>query len=289
MRISFRKRPTKVAGPRVNQWKGPRAVQVMEQRQRARRSQMVTKWRRALRIVGWLSGLAVVVGVAVTGSRALGPMIQRGLEIRAVHVEGIHHVTKQDVLDRLALRKGLALHEVSLSYLAERLRTHPWVKEATVERLPLHDLRVTILERTPAAVARIRSEHMLTDDEGVVLVRMGKQDEPALPLLTGLELKALLRDDARQRQRIQSSIALAKAMAHSVDGRIEIDMGDPAALVVATKGIRFQFGSDALLDQWERFTKVKSASKMPTLDGGKREGSEVDLRYENRVIVRERG
>jgi hypothetical protein len=38
-----------------------------------------------------------------------------------VLVEGGHQVTKQDVLDRLALKKGLALHQVSLSYLAERL------------------------------------------------------------------------------------------------------------------------------------------------------------------------
>ena len=289
MKILFRARSTKPAGPRVNQWKGPRAVQAMAQRQQARRSQMALKCRRVLRVAGWLAGLAVVVAVALTAWRAIGPVIQRGLEIREVRVEGIHHVTKQDVLDRLALKKGLALHQISLPYLAERLRVHPWIKEATVERLPLHELRVTILERTPAAVARIKSEHLLTDAEGMVLARMSGQDDNALPLLIGLDLKALLKNDVGQRERIQSSITLAKAMAHSVDGRVEIEMSHLETLVVSTKGVRFQFGSDALLDQWDRFTKVKAVSKMPAFDGKKREGSEVDLRYDNRVIVRERG
>jgi cell division protein FtsQ len=289
MKIPCRARSTKSAGPRVNQWKGPRAAQAMAQRQQTRRSQMAMKCRRALRVTGWLTGLAVVVAVALTASRAIGPVIQRGLEIREVRVEGIHHVTKQDVLDRLALKKGLALHQISLPYLAERLRMHSWIKEATVERLPLHELRVTILERTPAAVAWIKSEHLLTDAEGVVLARMGGQDDTALPLLMGLDLKALLKNDARQRERIQSSIALAKAMAHSVEGRVEIEMSHSETLVASTKGVRFQFGSDALLDQWDRFTKVKAVSKMPAFDGRKREGSEVDLRYDNRVIVRERG
>lgn len=289
MRLPFRKRPAKPAGHRMNQWKGPRAAQVAGQRQQARRSRLATGCRRALRPAGWLAGAALVLWTGMAAVRGLGPVIQRGLEIRDVRVDGIHQVTKQEVLDRLALKQGLALHEVSLPYLAERLQAHPWIKEATVERLPLHELRVTIVERKPAAIARAGSEYMLTDDEGVVLARLGGRDEPALPLLTGLDAKALLRGEKPLRQTMQSSIALAKAMAHSVDGRVEIDLSNPAGLVASAKGVRFQFGSDALLDQWDRFTKVKAASRITTLEGKRREGSEVDLRYDNRVIVRERG
>jgi cell division protein FtsQ len=286
MKIPFRKRSMKAVGHRVNQWKGPRAMQAAEQRQQARRTQLAVKCRRALRLTGWLLGSVVIVAVGMAGSRELGPVIQRGLEIRDVRVEGIHQVTKQDILNQLALKKGIALHQVSLSYLAERLQIHPWIKEATVERLPLHELRVTVLERKPAAVARIGSEHFLTDDEGVVLARLGAQDDASLPLLTGLDAKVLLQGDRRLRQTIQSSIELAKAMAHSVDGRVEIELGNPIGLIASAKGVRFQFGTDALMDQWDRFTKVKAVSRATTVEGRKRE---VDLRYDNRVIFRERG
>jgi cell division protein FtsQ len=52
--------------------------------------------------------------------------------------------------------------------------------------------------------------------------------------------------------------------------------------------VRFQFGGDSLVDQWERFRKVNPSFKTASSDGRKREVSEIDLRYDNRVIVRER-
>jgi cell division protein FtsQ len=290
MNIPFRKRPAKrAAGHRSNQWRGPRAMQVADQKQQARRSQLVARCRRALRISGWIVGAAAVLWIGGLASRELGPVVQRGLEIRDVLVEGGHQVTKQDVLDRLALKKGLALHQVSLSYLAARLQAHPWIKEATVERLPLHELRVTIVERKPAAIARIGSEQQLIDEEGVVLARLGARDEPTLPLLMGIDGSALAQGDMRLKQQVQSSIALAKRMAQLLDGRIEIDLARPQNLVASAKNARFHFGSDGLLEQWERFMTVKAASRMPVLDAKKHEGHEVDLRYDNRVILRERG
>jgi cell division protein FtsQ len=187
------------------------------------------------------------------------------------------------------LKKGIALHRISLSFLAERLQTVAWIKEATLERLPLHTLRIMVVERTPAAIVRVSFEHFLADEEGVVLARLGGQDEPALPLLTGADMKSLLQGEPGLQHTMRSSIALARAMAHTVEGRVEIDLTNPVNLVASAKGVRFQFGSDALLDQWNRFRMIKAVFKPGVLEGRKREGGEVDLRYDNRVIVRERG
>jgi cell division protein FtsQ len=285
----MRKRPEKQPGYRTNAWKGPRAAQSMDERQRARRAKRLARCRKALRMSGWVAGAAALGWMAVLLLQQIGPMLQRGLEIRHISVVGMHQVTKQEVLDRLALKKGLSQHQVSLSYLAERLRRHPWIKEATVERLPLHELRVTLLERKPAAIVRIGSEQVLTDEEGFILARLGAQDEMTLPLLTGVDGILWAQGDLRMKQRIQSAVELARWMARDLDGRIEIDVAHPVNLVASAKGVRFYFGSDALKDQWERFMKVKSAFKTPVPDGRRHEGQDVDLRYDNRVIVRERG
>lgn len=285
----LRKKPRRTAGPRQNQWKGSRAAEAADQRQQARRSKLRARWSRVLRVCGWMAGgLAVGWIVAIT-AREMGPILQRGLEIREVQVNGVHRVTKQDVLDRLALRQGVALHQVTGSYLVERLRAHPWIKDATVERTPPHTLAVTVLERRPAAVLRTGSGHVLSDEEGSVLSQLGSQDDPTLPLLMGLDARALAQGDARVRQAVQSGVSLAKMIATTFDGRVEIDVTNPSSLVASTKGVRFQFGGDALSDQWERFRKVKPSLKLAALDGKKRDVSEVDLRYDNRVIVRERG
>ena len=289
MKVTLRKRPAKAVTHRSNQWRGPRAMQATDEKQRACRSQLIARCRGALRTTGWLASAAVVLWIGSLGAHEFGPVIQRGLEIRNVSVTGGHQMTKQDVLDRLALKKGIALHQVSLSYLGERLQAHPWIKEATLERLPLHELRVTIVERKPAAIAKVGSEQSLIDEEGVVLVQLGARDDTTLPLLTGLDGRALAKSDMRLKQRVQSAIALSKRMAQSLEGRIEIDLTNPQHVVASARGARFHFGNDGLLDQWERFMTVKAAFRMPMLDSRKHEGSDVDLRYDNRVIFRERG
>ena len=289
MKNPFRRQPSKAVGYRSNQWKSGRLPQSKHHSLKFRRPELGARSRRMLRISGWLLGAIAVCWMGLMAAQRIGPLLQRGLEIREVFVEGIHQVTRQEVLDRLALRKGIAQHQVGLAYLAERVRSHPWIKEAMVERLPLHALRITIVERTPAAIARIGAEQVLTDEEGVVLARLGTQDQTALPLLVGVDRKFLLQGDLNVKQRIQSSIELAKWMAESLDGRIEIDVSHPGNLLASAKGVRFHFGSGALKEQWERFIKVKAAFKMPAFDGRKPDGQDVDLRYDQRVIVRERG
>jgi cell division protein FtsQ len=285
-----RKKKNAVAEYRMNRWKGLRASQAVEERQQARRSWWYARCCRVAYISGGIACFGALAWLLAVGVLELGPMVQRGLEIREVRVEGIHQLKKPEVIERLALRKGVALHQVSMTYLAERLRALPWVKEATIERFPLHELRVSIVERTPAATVHAGAEHILVDEEGVVLAHLGPQDDQAvLPLLIGAEVKPLLQGDSRVRQTVQGAIELARAMAHSVDDQVRIDLTNPNGLVASARGLRFQFGSDALIDQWNRYQMVKAVFKPGGLEGRRREGGEVDLRYDNRVIVRERG
>jgi cell division protein FtsQ len=289
MKVSLRKRGVRAIGPRLNQWKGARASQILDQRQQARRERLFSRGRRALRVGKWIVGFAVLAWGLTTMTREMGPVLQQWLEIREVEVEGIHHVTKPEVLERLVLKPGMGLHQVSTSFLAERVRAHAWIKEAMVERRPPHILHVTVLERTPAAIIRTGADHWLSDESGYLLAKLGRQDDQTLPLLTGLEPKSLLRGEARIRIAVQSGIVLAKLIANTIDGRVEVDLANPLNVVASANGMRFQFGDDSLVDQWERFQKVKPSFKTASFDGRKREVSEIDLRYDNRVIVRERG
>lgn len=288
MKVFLRKRAVPAIGPRLNLWKGARASQVSDQRQQARRERLVSRGRCALRVGQWIVGLAALVWGLTMVTQEMGPVLQGWLEIRVVEVEGIHRVTKPEVLERLVLNPGMGLHQVSTAFLAERVRTHGWIKEATVERRPPHLLHVTVLERTPAAIIRIGTDHWLSDEDGYLLAKLGRQDDQTLPLLTGLDRQALQRGEARVRNAVQSGVVLAKLIAITLDGRVEIDLANPSNVVASANGVRFQFGGDSLVDQWERFRKVKPSFKTASSDGRKREVSEIDLRYDNRVIVRER-
>lgn len=282
------KRPAPAIGPRLNQWKGARAAQISDQRQQARRERLRTRGRRALRVGQWIVGLAALVWGLTIVPREMGPIFQGWLEIREVEVEGIHHVTKPEVLERLGLKPGMGLHEVSTAFLAERVRAHAWIKEATIERRPLHLLHVTVLERTPAAIIRTGTDHWLSDENGYLLAKLGRQDDQTLPLLIGLDPQPLQRGEAGVRNAVQSGVVLAKLIATTLDGRVEVDLTNFSNVVASANGVRFQFGRDSLVDQWERFRKVNPSYKTAAVDDRKRTGSEIDLRYDNRVIVRER-
>ena len=288
MKVLLRKRAVRAIGPRLNQWKGARASQVSDQWQQARREKLFSRGRCALRVGQWIVGLAVLAWGLTMVTREVGPVLQGWLEIREIEVEGIHHVTKPEVLERLVLKPGMGMHQVSTAFLAERVGTHAWIKEVTVERRPPHLLRVTVLERTPAAIIRTGADYWLSDESGYLLAKLGRQDDQTLPLLTGLEPQSLQRGEARVRNAVQSGVVLAKRIANTFDGRVEIDLANPSNVVASANGVRFQFGDDSLVDQWERFLKVKPSFKTASFESRKREVTEVDLRYDNRVIVRER-
>jgi len=287
MKLLFRRRAVRDVGPRLNQWKGARASQVSDLRQQVRWERFVSQGRYALRVGRWIVGLAALVWSLTIVTQEMGPVLQSWLEIREVEVEGIYRVTKGEVLERLVLKPGMGLHQVSTSFLAERVRTHAWIKEATVERRPPHLLHVTIIERTPAVIVRSGADHWLSDESGYLLDKLGRQDDRTLPLLTGLDPQSLQRGEAGVRNAVQSGVVLAKLIASTFDGRVEIDLTNSSNVLASANGVRFQFGDDSLVGQWDRFRKVKPSFKSAGFDGRKREVSEIDLRYDNRVIVRE--
>jgi cell division protein FtsQ len=288
MKALVRKRTTPPIGPRSNQWKGARASQIADQHQQAHREKLLSRRRRAWRVGQWLLGLAALAWGLTIVTREMGPMVQGWLEIRHVEVEGIHQVTKSEIVERLVLKPGMGLHQVSTAFLVERVQAHAWVKEATVERRLPHILHVTVVERAPAAIISAGVDHWLSDEDGHLLAKLGRQDDQTLPLLIGVEAQSLQHGEARARHSVQSGIVLAKLIANSFGGRIEVDLTNVSNVVVWANGVRFQFGGDALVDQWERFRKVNPSFKAGSSDDRKDAVNEIDLRYDNRVIVRER-
>ncbi len=289
MRSFIKRRPPRPAEPRVNQWKGPRAGAAASHHLEARRAKRLAVWKRRLRWGGLVAAAVCTGWGQITVAHYAGPAMARVLEIRTVTVEGVHQIHKQELLDLVKLRPGAALHQIVTAAIQQQVESHPWVKEAVVTRVPFHELRVSIVERKPAAIVRIGAENFLSDEAGHLLTRLGHADNEALPMVTGIDLQGLLQGDGGVRRAIVSGIELAKLVGHTYDGRLQINVANPANLVASVRGVQFQFGEEALREQWERFERVKPTLKTLSFEGQGRGTNEVDLRYENRIIVRERG
>jgi cell division protein FtsQ len=285
MRFLGRKRRPPPVGPRKNQWKdsqGERAAKEANWTKTARRK-VLARW------AGVTTGTMLVAGLIVMGVKYSGPALQTLLEIKTITVEGGHHLNTQHVLELAKVKSGTGLHNIVTRVIKQQVESHPWVKEAAVTRVPFHELRIFLVERVPAAVIRADSQNFLTDAEGHVLARLGQIDDDALPLVTGVDSKSLLEGTASVRQVIVSGIGLAKLVGQTFEGRMQVSAENPSNLVALVQGVRFQFGEEAVGEQWERFQRVKPTLKTLSLDGRGHRANEVDLRYEHRIVVREGG
>lgn len=285
MRFLGRKRRPSPVEPRKNQWKDPQGERAGKKASRTK-----TARRKALaRWAGVTIGIAFVAWFIVMGVKYSGPALQAMLEIKAITVEGGHHIDRQKVLDLAKVKPGTGLHHIVTRVIKEQVESHPWVKEAEVTRVPFHELRISLVERKPAAVIRADSQNFLTDAEGHVLTRLGQTDDDALPLVTGIDSKGLLEETESVRQVIASGIELANLVGQTFEGRLQVNAENPSNLIALVQGVRFQFGEAAVGEQWERFQRVKPTLKTLNFDGRGRGANEVDLRYENRIVVREGG
>lgn len=285
MRFLGRKQRTSPVEPRKNQWKdsqGERAGKEARLGKTVRRKALA-RW------VGMTIGIAFTAWFIVMSVKYAGPALQALLEIKTITVEGVQRIDRQHVLDLAKVKPGTGLHHIVTRAIKEQVESHPWVKEAEVTRVPFHELRISLVERKPAAVVRADSQNFLTDAEGHVLTRLGQTDDDALPLVTGIDSKGLLEETESVKQVVASGIQLAHLVGQTFEGRLQVNAENPSNLIALVQGVRFQFGEAAVQEQWERFRRVKPTLKTLNFDGRGRVANEVDLRYENRIVVREGG
>ena len=233
-------------------------------------------------LVGGCSGLFVL-------AREVGPLTREWFLVRSVSVNGLHHVTRKEVIGRLALKPDTALYSINPTWLADRVKTHPWIKDATVVLKPLHEIHIDIVEREPAVVVRTVAENLLTDAEGVLLAHLGSSDDPTLPMLSGVDGRRLAQGKAEDRRPVQVGAALARMVGQTTGGRPDINVGNLNNLVVVVQGVTFQFSESSMDQQWSRFLKMRPALRDVAFDGEGARANEIDLRFADRVIVRGRG
>lgn len=286
----FAKKPQrKRVEPRVN---ARRLSDAAEEEHKNPKSRLVRFGRRLVKTL-YAVGL---LGLFVAGcaglfvlARELGPLTKEWFAVRKVTVEGLDHVTRREVMSRLALKPDTTLYSLNPAWLAERLRQHPWIKDAAVTLVPFHEIRVTVTERSPSAVVRTMTENLLADEEGYILARLGAKDDASLPMLSGVDARGLLQGKPEAKQAVKTGTELARMITKTVGGRADINVAHLSNLVASVQGVTFQFSASSMDQQWRRFLQMRPALRDVAFDSEGERSQEIDLRYMDRVIIRGRG
>jgi len=97
--------------------------------------------------------LGVVLLFVMAGFGLLGRQWQQGLTCERIEVAGLRHAEAGELIHLAQVDTGMVLFEINPDTVADRVQRHPWVREATVVRLPTGTLKLEVIERTPVILA----------------------------------------------------------------------------------------------------------------------------------------
>jgi cell division protein FtsQ len=180
------------------------------------------------------------------------------------------------------------IFSIHLGRLAREVERHPWVESCSIKRILPGTLRVRLVEKTPAALARHGERLLLVDRTGAVI------EEPADPAewAGGLALFTGFDGDLpwpAHRQRLRSRLPLAERLKEmersaTLPPLVEIDMTDDENIRIhfAHRGYPVLMGRDGYGDKLNRYRLLQET--LEERHGGNLQY--VDLRFRDRVIVK---
>lgn len=113
-------------------------------------------------------------------------MAAERLKVAHIEVRGGRFLSEGEVRDLLGPALGENILALDIAQLTQRLRSSPWVAEATVARQLPDTLRVQVKERAPLALAEVERLYLMDGDGGLIDVYGPRTAGFDLPIVRGL-------------------------------------------------------------------------------------------------------
>jgi cell division protein FtsQ len=242
-------------------------------------------------------GAVAVISVFAVSVYALRNFLEHDARFRIagtsnIQATGLSQVSRSEMLPVFGEDIGRNIFFVPLAERRKQLEQIPWIEHATVMRLLPDQIRITVTERKPIAFQRDGSQVGLVDANGVLLTEppaMMAQHHYSFPVVTGIDSHDPVTARRARMELYQNLIGeLDSGGQHRSDQLSEIDLSDPedARILMPEQGtdILAHFGSDHFLERFQRYKThiAEWRQQYPKL-------SEVDLRYEQQVVLQMAG
>jgi hypothetical protein len=211
----------------------------------------------------------------------------RNYRVRSIQVLGAKRVSATEILTISGIKEGTPLFQINLKTVADRLRAHPWIREATpVRRLP-STLELRIREQEPAALLNAGGLWAITAD-GVVLPLEKFQWRWDLPLLRMGNLPALSCGTSIHEKPTCALLAQSVNCQHCAP-RVWTQLSElfwrdgEMWAVLQKKNVELRLGKGTDEIGWKSLERL-----LVKLDGQQRLSNVelIDLRFPGRIVVR---
>jgi cell division protein FtsQ len=241
---------------------------------------------RVVRMVG--TGLVLVALMAIGALFSTRLVGARVLAVDRVVFHGNRRLSEADLDALKGSVRGQSLLLVDLQQFKASVLASPWVASVTVRRMLPSTLDVSIVEREPMAIARLGHQLYLVDGDGVIMAQYGPQhaefDLPIVDGMGGAGAKAASIDPVRARlvSRFLTSLAARPELRKSVS-QVDVSRDGNVAVLLDGDSTLLYLGDDQFVDRLRTYLEIRT-----TLVERKPDVDSVDLRYGQRVIVKDR-
>jgi cell division protein FtsQ len=242
-------------------------------------------WRVARRTVIRLVA-TVVVAVFCVYEGVSFVLTSSTLKVAHITVAGHQRMSRGEVLSRLEGLEGANMLTVDLEEWRRRLRTAPWIADATLRRVFPNTVMVVIAEREPMGIGRVNDKLLLIDPEGIIIDEFGPNYAGLdLPIIDGLAVGGPSLVDGERAilaSRVLAGLQQRPELARLVS---QIDVSDvrDAALLLKNDPAVLKVGHEKFAERLQSYIELAPALR-ERVDGI----DYVDLRFDERVYVRPR-
>jgi cell division protein FtsQ len=202
------------------------------------------------------------------------------LRVGRLEVRGSHFLSEGEVRELASPVVGESILALDIEALKARLRSSPWVADATVTRALPDTVRVEIHERVPLALAELDRLYLMDQDGGLIDIygpRTGAFDLPIVRGLLGVEEESR-RDRARRAGALLADLA-------ELGGEISEVYVEPSGdlrVVLRGPGEVLLFGDPPYRERLVTFLSLRRdlAEKAPGAE-------QFDLRFRGRIFAKQ--
>lgn len=258
---------------------------------RSRKPASGASWLAKLLLAGKVVGVAAAVtGLAYGGYRAHRFVTTtESFAVEVVEVKGLVRAERDEVLALAGVSRGDNLFALDAGEVERSVKRHPWVKDASVQRVPPKKLSIEVHEHVPVVLVALGNLYY-ADESGEIVKRYAPGETERLPVVTGIQRAEIESGDPRAKSRLRSAINfladLSAVLGEKAPAVEEIHL-DPARgldFVPLGEQVRVSMGTPPWRARLEKLGRVRAALEERGLDA-----TEITLggeRRPERVVAR---
>ena len=214
-------------------------------------------------IIGFFAGFCLLLLFGAGLSRLYYALLDvPWLKIEEIEISGIKKLDRFAILNTIGIKRGECILNLRMGPVAERLKSLPMVKSASV-RLDLPGRIVAeIAEREPLAAIQCPNARMLMDEEGIIFARAVPEETLSIPIISwvcGAGLKAgatMPPRDLGQIKELVSALEKSRDWLASSTVRECQWSANGFTLVLGERGVPVDIGKDQYPGKLARLRKV---------------------------------